>query len=441
MLIRRFRGGAHPHAHKERTAPLATVSLPLPAKLIIPVRQHIGDPAIPTVKVGDLVKKGQVIADHENGRTPPIHATTSGKVVDIGTQPHPLFGQAQSIVLEPDGQDEWQEGLLTDRKWEELSAEELIKIVFRAGIVGMGGAAFPTHMKLAPPKDKMIDTLIINGAECEPYLTSDYRTMLEQPDLVITGCRIVMEILNVHTAVIGIEDNKPDAVQALVERCQGTGITVAAVQTRYPQGAEKMLIWALTGREVPSGKLPMDVGCVVQNVGTLTAVAQAVTRNIPLIERVVTVSGSPVAEPKNLLTRIGTPFSHALAYCGGTTREPGKVLMGGPMMGLAQINLTAPVIKSTSGITVFDKKDSTMPKERSCVRCGRCLDACTMRLRPNMLSILSEMGRHQTAHAEFDLMDCVECGCCSYVCPSKRNIVHYIKQSKAKNALARAVRK
>jgi len=338
--------------------------------LIIPVRQHIGDAAIPSVKVGDLVKKGQVIADHENGRTPPIHASTSGKVLDIGPYPHPLFGQAQSIVLEPDGQDEWLEGLLVDRKWEELSADELIKLVFRSGIVGMGGAAFPTHMKLAPPKDKMIDTLIINGAECEPYLTSDYRTMLERPDEVVTGCGIVMTILNVHTAILGIENNKPEAIRILTEKCQGTGITVAAVQTRYPQGAEKMLIWALTGREVPSGKLPMDVGCVVQNVGTLTAVAQAVTKNIPLIERVVTVSGSPVVEPKNLLTRIGTPFEHALAFCGGTSGEPGKVLMGGPMMGLAQINLAAMVIKSTSGITVFSAKDAQMPKEKPCVRCG-----------------------------------------------------------------------
>jgi len=440
-MLRRIKGGAHPLDNKDRTAQLATVELPLPAKLVIPVRQHIGDPAIPTVKVGDLVKKGQVIADHENGRTPPIHASTSGKVVDFGHYPHPLFGQAPSLVIEPDGQDQWLEGLLTNRDWKSLSAQELIQIVFRNGIVGMGGAAFPTHMKLAPPKDKVIDTLIINGAECEPYLTSDYRTMVENTADVVTGCQIVMDILNVHTCVIGIEDNKPEAIRLLTEQTAGTGITVASLHTHYPQGAEKMLIWAVTGREVPSGKLPMDVGCVVQNVGTLAAIAQAVTRNVPLIERVVTISGSPVVSPQNVRARIGTSFDHALAFCGGFSAEPGKVLMGGPMMGIAQISTSATIIKSTSGIVAFARKDAQMPKEKSCIRCGRCLQACTMRLRPNMLSILSEMGKHQTAHAEFDLMDCVECGCCSYVCPSKRNIVHYIKQSKATNALARTVRK
>lgn len=440
-MIRKIKGGVHPHDQKERTAGLAIETLPLPARLVIPVRQHIGEPAVPTVKVGELVAKGQVIADLANGRTPPIHATTSGKVVDVGTYPHPLFGQAQSVVIEPDGHDAWQEGLLQDRNWDDLSAEELVQIIFRSGIVGMGGAAFPTHMKLAPPKDKVIDTLIINGAECEPFLTSDHRTMVEFADQVITGARIVMTVLNVHSCVIGIEDNKPDAIRILTEKAKGTGILVASLKTHYPQGAEKMLIWAITGREVPSGKLPLDVGCVVQNVSTLVAITDAVTRNIPLIQRVVTVSGGPVAQPKNVMARIGTPFSEALAFCGGLSREPGKILMGGPMMGLAQVSTAAVIIKSTSGIIAFDKKDAAMPEERPCIRCGRCLDACTMRLRPNMLSILSEMGKHQTAHAEFDLMDCVECGCCSYVCPAKRNIVHYIKESKAKNAMARAIKK
>lgn len=440
-MLRRIRGGVHPHDRKERTASMAIEALPLPAKLIIPVRQHIGDPAVPTVKIGDLVAKGQIIAELGNGRTPPIHATTSGKVVDVGNHPHPLFGQAQSVVIEPDGKDDWQEGLLQSRDWKNLSADEMIGLIFQNGIVGMGGAAFPTHMKLSPPKDKVIDTLIINGAECEPYLTSDHRTMVEFAEQVITGARIAMTILNVPSCVIGVEDNKPDAIQALRSQCADTGISVVSLETHYPQGAEKMLIWAITGREVPSGKLPLDVGCVVQNVSTLVAITQAVTQNIPLIQRVVTISGGPVAHPKNVMARIGTPFSEALAFCGGTTRDPAKVLMGGPMMGLAQVSTAAVIIKSTSGILALDRKDTEVPEERPCIRCGRCLDACTMHLRPNMLSILSEMGKHQTAHAEFDLMDCVECGCCSYVCPAKRNIVHYIKQSKAKNAMARAIRK
>lgn len=440
-MLRKIRGGVHPHDQKERTAGLAIEALPLPAKLILPVRQHLGDPAVPTVKIGDQVFKGQVVAELGNGRTPPIHAATSGKVVDVGLYPHPLFGQALSVVVEPDGQDRWLEGLLVDRRWEDLAADELVRLIFENGIVGMGGAAFPTHMKLAPPKDKAIDTLIVNGAECEPFLTSDHRTMLEFTDLVVTGARIVMKVLGVSRCVIGIEDNKPDAILTLTEKCRGTGIEVESLKTHYPQGAEKMLIWVVTGKEVPSGKLPLDVGCVVQNVSTLKAIAEAVTRNVPLIERVVTVSGGPVVHPKNVLARIGTTFSDALAFCGGFRREPAKVLMGGPMMGLAQANTAAVIIKSTSGIVALDKKEGALGLERACIRCGRCQEACTMRLRPNMLSILSEMGKHQTAHTEFDLMDCVECGCCAYVCPSRRNIVHYVRQSKAKNAMARAIKK
>lgn len=436
-MFGKIKGGVHPRDEKNFTVNKKIEFLPIPAKLIIPVRQHIGEPATPIVKVGDIVKKGEIIADIGNGKTPPIHSSTSGKVLDIGDYPHPLFGISPSIVVEADGKDEWKENLLIQRNYENISIDELITIIYRNGIVGMGGAAFPTNIKLSPPKDKKIDTLIVNAAECEPYLTSDYRTMLEYPDEIVKGCLIVMKILEVNICYLGIEDNKPEAIQLLREKCKNTPIQIAVLKTRYPQGAEKMMINAITGREVPSGKLPMDVGCVVQNVSTLKAITDAVEKNIPLIERVVTVSGNSVKEPKNCMVRIGTVFKDVFDYCGGLRGNYGKIIMGGPMMGLSQVRIDTPVIKSTSGILALPKSEIRIGTERSCIRCGRCLEACTMHLRPNMLSILSEKGRHQTAQTEFDLMDCVECGCCSFVCPSKRNIVHYIKQSKFKNAMLR----
>jgi electron transport complex protein RnfC len=436
-LFKILKGGVHPDDNKIFTEAHRIESMFIPEKLYIPLKQHIGEACRSIVKPGDPVKKGQIIADSENPRVPPIHSSTSGKVKEIGNHPHPLFGMAESIVIEADGKDEWLENLLTEQNFENLSAEELVEIIFKNGIVGMGGAAFPTHTKLCPPKDKKIDTLIINAAECEPYLTSDYRIMVEYPELVITGCKIVMKILNVKNCFIGIEDNKPAAIETLEKHCIGTNIKIAVLKTRYPQGAEKMIIKVVTGREVPSGKLPMDVGCVVQNVGTLSAIANAVNKNIPLIERVVTVSGKAVKNPKNIMAKIGSTFKDLFEYCGGFTETPGKIIMGGPMMGIAQASFYSPVIKSSSGILAFKKNEINHGDERPCIRCGRCLDACTMRLRPNVLSILSEKRKHQTALIEYDLMDCVECGCCTYVCPAKRNIVHYIKLSKAKNAALR----
>jgi len=431
------KGGVHPKDNKNYTKSLKTEKMGIPQKLYIPLRQHIGEPCKATVKIGDLVKKGQIIADSENPRVPPIHASTSGKVLEIGSFSHPLFGISECITIESDGLDQWMENLLTKRNYKDLSSEELIKIIHSNGIVGLGGAAFPTHMKLSPPKEKKIETLIINAAECEPYLTSDYRIMIEYPEEIIKGCLIVMKILNVSNAYIGIEDNKPKAIQILEKLIKGTGIKIAVLKSRYPQGAEKMMIKAITGKEVPSGKLPMDVGCVVQNVGTLVAIENAVENNIPLIERVVTVSGKAVINKKNVMVKIGTTFKDVFDFCGGFHKKPAKVIMGGPMMGVAQASLNSPIIKSSSGILAFTRKDLQFSKERPCIKCGRCLEACTMRLRPNILSILSEKRKHQTALIEYDLMDCVECGCCTYVCPSKRNIVHYIKLSKAKNILGK----
>jgi len=440
-MLKIKKGGVHPHDEKKSTEAKKIETLPVPAKLFIPLRQHIGEPAVPAVKAGDMVKKGQVIAESPDGRGTPVHSSTSGKVLEIGNYMHPVYGLSACIVIESDGQDEWQENLLTERNYENLSVPELIDIIFKNGIVGMGGAAFPTHIKLSPPKDKNIDMLIVNGAECEPYLTSDYRMMIEFPDEIIKGIKIVMKILNVQKALIGIEHNKPEAIKLMSEKCKGTTIEVLELETRYPQGAEKMMIKVMTGREVPSGKLPMDVGCVVQNVGTLKAVTDAVEKNIPLIERVVTVAGRTVKDPKNLMVKTGTTFKEMFDYCGGFTGVNGKIIMGGPMMGMAQVSLDAVVIKAASGIVAIAENDVDFKPERACIRCGRCNEVCTMLLRPNILSILSEKGQHQTAQTDYDLMDCVECGCCYYVCPSRRNIVHYIRQSKAKNAMLRAAAK
>jgi Na+-translocating ferredoxin:NAD+ oxidoreductase subunit C len=436
-----LKGGIHPKDNKSYVRAQKIEVLPLPAKLYIPLRQHIGEPCVPVVKPGDLVKKGQVIADSANSRIPPIHSSTSGKVTDIGNYPDPAVGVSQCIVIESDGRDEWLENIPMQRDFEKMSVDELLKIIHKNGIVGMGGAAFPAHIKLSPPKGKKIDTLIINGAECEPYLTSDYRIMIEFPKKLIKGCKILMKILNVNFCYIGIEDNKRKAIKFLRRQCVNTSIKIVSLHTRYPQGAEKMIIKGITGREVPSGKLPLDIGCVVQNVGTVVAITDAVEKNIPLIERVITVSGETVISPKNIMAKIGATFRDAFNYCEGFKETPAKLIMGGPMMGIAVANIDSAIIKATSGILALTAKELDPGEERACIKCGRCLEACMMRLRPNMLSILSERRKHQTALVEYDLMDCVECGCCSYVCPAKRNIVHYIKLSKAKNAALKTLKK
>jgi len=429
-----FRGGVHPNDSKKYTAAKPIETAPLPERVIIPLRQHIGAPVSPVVKKGDEVKKGQLIATSDAFVSANVHASISGKVVDIADYPHSVFGSCMSIVIESDGLDAWAEGIPVERNWEKLDSKELLGIIRGAGIVGMGGAAFPTHVKLAPPPDKKIDTFILNGSECEPFLTADYRAMLEYTDRIVTGVKITMKVLGVSNGYVGIEDNKPDAVKALQNAFNGTPVKVVALSTKYPQGAEKMLIKALTGREVPSGGLPMDVGVVVQNVGTVIAISNAVTKGVPVIERVVTVSGSAVKEPKNLLMRIGTTFAEALKHCGGLSTEPAKVIMGGPMMGFAQSTLDVPVVKGTSGILFLSKKDVNYRKESACIHCGRCLEACPMGLNPSMLSILGERQKYEEAKDEYNLLDCMECGSCVYVCPAKRNIVQYIRYAKAQNA-------
>ncbi|AHF07234.1 electron transport complex subunit RsxC [Desulfitobacterium metallireducens] len=434
-MFGKIKWGIHPDTHKTATERKAIEIPELPKKVILPVRQHIGAPCTPIVKKGDTVKKGQLIASAGGAVSSNVHATISGTVVEISDQPHPSLGKCLAIIIENDGLDQWAEGVPTKREWENLNHDELIDIIKDAGIVGLGGATFPVHIKLTPPKDSVIDTLIINAAECEPYLTADHRIMLEYTERVVTGVAILKKILAVNHVIIGIENNKLDAVKTLGDAFNDPQVDVVAVPTKYPHGSEKMLIKTLLNREVPSGKLPLSVGVVVQNVGTAVAVCDAVRNGIPLIERIVTVSGSAIKEPKNLLLRIGTLFSDAIAHCGGFKFAPDKIIMGGPFMGMAQYSIDVPVIKGTNGILALSKNEVNSGPQSPCIRCGRCVEGCPMGLNPSMLSILSEKGFFDEALDTYHLLDCMECGCCSYVCPAKRKIVHFIRYAKKMSAL------
>lgn len=433
-MFGKIKWGIHPNTHKSPTEGKAIESSELPRKVILPVRQHIGAPSAPIVKKGDYVKKGQVIAEAAGYVSSNVHATISGTVVDVSEQLHPSLGKCLAITIESDGLDQWEEEIPTERDWQKLDNAEILEIIKDAGIVGLGGATFPTHVKLTPPKDNPIDTLIINAAECEPYLTADHRLMLESSERIVTGILIIKKILAVDNVIVGIEDNKMDAVKVLVDALAGQQVKVVAIPTRYPHGAEKMLIQTLLNREVPSGKLPMSVGTVVQNIGTALAVCDAVRNGIPLIERVVTVSGSAINEPKNLMLRIGTPFADAIEQCGGFKCPPEKIIMGGPFMGVTQYSTDVPTIKGANGILAFSKEEINDGLESPCIRCGSCIEACPMGLNPSMLSILGERSLVDEAVSDYHLLDCMECGCCTFVCPAKRKIVQYIRFTKKLSA-------
>lgn len=408
--------------------------MPPPQRVVIPVSQHIGAPGVPTVAVGDTVKKGQLIARADASMTSWVHASISGKVADIAEYPSSYKDKSLAVVIESDGLDEWAPDIPAVRDYESLSLEELHKLIGQAGLVGLGGANFPTHFKLTYGPEKHIDTLLINGSECEPYLNADYRVMMEETDRVVLGAKIAMKSLGVSRCIVGIEDNKPKAVEAMKKAFEGTGVQVAALPTKYPQGAERMFIKVLTGREIPEGKRHSDIGVVGLNVGSVAALANAVEKGVPLIERVITVSGDAIAAPKNLRVRIGTSFQDIVDYCGGFSRTPEKIINGGPMMGYAVRSLDIPVVKGVAGILVLSKDAVSHDEESPCIRCGKCVEACPAGLVPSMLSILSERGRHEEARRDYGLLNCIECGSCAYICPSKRRIVQYIRYSKSKNA-------
>ena len=435
----KFLGGIHPDDGKSLSREQAIEIMPLSKELVVPLSQHIGAPCKPLVKAGDIVKKGQLIGDHEAFMNAKVHAPTSGKVTKVEMRPHSGMNEALSVVIEPDGADEWADGLPLNRDYTKMSKEEIVKAIGDAGIVGMGGATFPAHIKLTPKKN--IDTLIINGAECEPYLTADDRLMREDAARIVEGANILAKMLETDKNVIAMEDNKAEAYETMKKAAEGTNIEVVKLPTRYPQGAEKMLIYVITGREVPAGGLPMDVAAVVQNVGTAAAVADAVEKGLPLIERVTAVTGDAIENPKNLRVRIGTKYKDAIDFCGGFKETPSKVIAGGPMMGFAQHNLEVPIMKGSSGILALTAKITAHEAERPCIRCGRCVDACPMGLVPSMLSIYGQRGNFAASRDEYGVMNCIECGSCTYVCPAKRNIVQYIRHTKGELRRIAAVEK
>lgn len=426
-----FSRGIHPPDKKELSKAAAIERAGAPKTAVIPMGQHIGAPCKPIVSIGDEVKIGQPVGEPQGFVSAPVHATVSGKVVGIMDYPNAMGRMVNCVVIQNDGKDEW---ISLDENADYLNADAgaLKDKIKAAGIVGMGGATFPTVVKLSPPKEKTIDVVIINGAECEPYLNADYRLLMERPKDVVEGLRILMRVLGVPKGYIGIENNKPDAIEVMKKAASGTPVEIITLEVKYPQGAEKMLIKAVTGKEVPNkGGLPMDVGAVVQNVGTAVAIYEAVRYGRPLIERVVSVTGEGITNPKNLMVRIGTMITQLIEECGGFKGAPGKVISGGPMMGFAMFTLDMPVIKGTSGVLVLPESGVThSDKYLSCIRCGRCIQACPMGLMPNMLSVYSEAGFYEDAK-EFGLWDCFECGCCSYVCPAKRPIVQQVRLAKS----------
>ncbi|MGE5587464.1 MAG: electron transport complex subunit RsxC [Clostridia bacterium] len=430
MVAKTFRGGVHAHYHKEDTASKPIRRLGPPGRVVIPLHQHTGAPCEPLVKAGDVVKIGQKIGDSSARLTAPVHASVSGKVV--GVSPHPQSGgrDVLSVIIESDGAETFDEHVEPRTGIDDLSADDIKTIIREAGIVGLGGAAFPTYFKLTPPSGKSFDTVILNGAECEPYLSADHRLMVERPGDVVDGARILLKAAGVNRAYVGIEENKPDAIEAVSRAAkEDERISVVPLKVKYPQGAEKQLIWAILGREVPSGGLPVDVGVVVNNVGTAAAVKDAVFSGMPLVERVVTVAGSCIAEPQNVLVKVGMLVSDLIEACGGYSSPPAKVIIGGPMMGVAQSTTDIPVTKGTSGVLLLSEEEAAPVEPMPCVRCGKCVEACSMRLMPLWIAGYAEAGRFGDAE-RMNALDCIECGCCSFVCPSRRRLVQAIRLAK-----------
>ena len=425
-----FRGGIHPDPHKETTAGRAIEALPAPPTVQIPMSMHIGVPAEPLVKAGEHVKMGQKIGDTDAFVSVPVHASVSGTVKSVGMALHPNGARVVSVIIENDGQDEL-EPLARAMEWQMMTQDEMIALIREAGIVGHGGAAFPTHVKIRSALGK-VDTMIINAAECEPYITSDHRVMLEYADDVVAGIRILLRIFSRIRCIIAVENNKPDAVESL-RRAIGADnrIKIDLLKTKYPQGGEKQLIRAVTGREVPPGKLPADAGCVVFNVDTVAAINRAFTQGLPDIQRVVTVSGSAITTPKNLLVRVGTPLSALVAACGGYREEPQKMVMGGPMMGVAQFSDEVPVIRGTNAFLAFSENEDRRVNDPVCIRCGRCVQVCPMRLLPTYLYLYASHDMWDECE-RMHVADCMECGACTFECPGSLHLTQMFRVAKAK---------
>ena len=437
MTVKSFdRGVFLPH-YKEYSEHEAITTIVLPEEVVIPLQQHIGAPCKAVVKVGDQVKTGQKVGDSDAFVSAAVFASVDGTVTAVEPRPHFTGTDVESVVIKVDKNQ--QEPAWTERDISAMNGEEIKTAIKEAGIVGMGGAAFPTHVKLSPPKP--IDVIIINACECEPFLTCDHRVIVEMTDAMVEGAKLIAKVVDAPRIIFGIEKNKPDgveAVKALAEKEEG--IEVVELDVKYPQGAEKQLIKAAVDREVPPGKLPLEVGVVVQNVGTAVAVYEACRYGKPLYERVLTVTGDAAARPANVKVAIGTPIGHVIEECGGFKEgdKPGKVIMGGPMTGFAQTDMNVPVVKGSSGLLLFSEEMVAKTEHMPCVRCARCVDHCPMFLYPNSISTNAELGRYDEA-AEWGAMDCFECGICVYVCPSNRPIVQLVRDTKT-DVAARAKR-
>ncbi|MEJ2399753.1 MAG: electron transport complex subunit RsxC [Xanthomonadales bacterium] len=425
-----FRHGVHPPEHKELTSGIASRRLPFPKEIVLPLSQHIGRPSEALVKPGDRVERGDVIAKASGFISSRVHATAAGTVKAIEHWPHPAGAMQRSIRIEVDPHSTQLQRPRLVPHWDEVPAEQLSEEISKAGIVGLGGAAFPSHVKLRPPEDQPVDVLMVNGCECEPYLTSDHRVMLEQPERVHRGIRIVLRALGIDRAVIGIENNKPDAIEIMRATAPtDLDVRVQALQVKYPQGAEKMLIKAVTGREVPSGKLPSSIGALVQNVATTANIAKVFETGEPLIERIMTVSGRGIRRPGNWVIPFGTKLGDVIAACGGFTEDAAEIVFGGPMMGQSQASLDVPVLKATGGILVLSKDECKRQEILPCIRCGKCVDACPVFLNPQLLGSLARVDRYEEM-VDANLHDCMLCGCCSFVCPSNIPLSQLFAMSK-----------
>jgi electron transport complex protein RnfC len=428
-IVFTFKRGIYPNEQKQFTenVPINTLLPAEGSEMVYPLLMHMGIANDPLVEKGQRVLVGQKIGDCDARISAPVHASVSGIVKDI--RPHlTVMGTiVNSIIIENDGKFEEHENIKPRGYYEDLSREDILKIIREAGIVGLGGAGFPTHVKLSPPPDKKIDTVIVNGCECEPYLTTDNRIMIEESGRIVTGLKIILRVLQTAKGIIAIEDNKPEAIEHLKEFCASIpDIKVAVVKSKYPQGCEKQLIDAITGREVPTGGLPLDVGCLVSNVDTVISIHRAIIRGRPLMRKVVTITGGAIRNPGNYKARIGTLLSDLVDMAGGFKSNPAKIVVGGPMMGTAIFDTDVPIVKTTGGVLFFTEEEAYIPPERNCIRCGRCVDRCPAGLIPTELNadILKEDGEAFVRH---NGLDCIECGSCSYICPAKRRLSQAIR--------------
>ena len=429
MKRKTFKGGAHPYDGKKMSRECPIEILNPGDILVYPLSQHIGAMAKPLVKAGDRVLVGQKIAEKGGFISANIHSSVSGTVKAIEKRLVATGGMVDSIIVENDGMYEEAAPIFSGNP-DELSKDEIIKIIEEAGIVGMGGAGFPTNVKLSPKNADIIDSIIVNGAECEPYLTSDYRRMVEQTDKLVKGLKIVLKIFPDAKGYFGIEDNKPEAIEALLKATENEDrIEVVPLKTKYPQGGERSIIYAVTGRKINSKMLPADVGCIVHNVDTIYAIYNAVYNGKPLIERIVTITGDAVSTPKNFQVRIGTSFRELIDAAGGFTTEPEKIISGGPMMGFSFFNIDVPVVKGSSSLLAFIKDDVSHEEPSACIRCGRCAAACPEHLLPMKLAALAGQNEPEE-FKKLGGMECVECGCCSYVCPAKRQVTQSVRSMK-----------